>query len=112
MLAMPPHVPDLAMRPVDATRRLGQFGNPIAAIDPEHTFDATNDAAHRATHDRTDRTGDAAAFIETVRGTAGHALSLGQRRHGEHGGEYADRHKSQSHGTILLCCSSLLLFGV
>lgn len=55
----------------------------VALIDAEHAFDAADHAADRGANDRADRTGDAVALMETMRGAAGDALRLGGKRHGE-----------------------------
>src|ERR1035437_8792619 len=63
---------------VPVARRLTHV---VALVEAEHAFDA---AADRGTNHGADRTGDAIALIEAMRGAAGNALRLRGERHGEH----------------------------
>lgn len=70
--------------PTDARRgRFGVFAVAVGVlmIDAEHALDATDNAANCGTDNGADRTGNAIALIETMRGTTRNALRLrGDRR--------------------------------
>jgi hypothetical protein len=61
------------------TRRLLRIGA-ISGIDSEQGFDASNDAADRATNDGPDGPRAPVALIHPMRDAAGNALSLGGHR--------------------------------
>jgi hypothetical protein len=60
-----------------------RFRHVVALIGAEHAFDAADHATDRGANDRADRTGDAIAFIEPMRGAAGDTLRVRGQRHGE-----------------------------
>ena len=66
---------------VPVARRLTHV---VALVNAEHTFDAADHAADRGAEYGADRSGDAIALIEAMRGAAGNALRLRGERHGEH----------------------------
>jgi hypothetical protein len=61
--------------PTVRTRRL-VHARAIVLVDAQHAFDAADDAAYCGTDHRADRTCDASALMEAMRGTSWHALRL------------------------------------
>lgn len=55
----------------------------MLVVDAQHAFDPADHAADRGADHRADRAGNAAAFMETVRGPARDALGLCRQRNGE-----------------------------
>src|SRR5262245_44314628 len=74
----------------DRRRRRDRIGGLVDVVDSEQAFDAADRAADGTADDGANRTGNATALIEAVRGAAGNALRLRRHRQAQQG--YAGDH--------------------
>src|SRR5262245_45022202 len=79
-----PVMPGVAAVAIDR-RRLDRIGRLVDVVDAEQAFDAADRAADGTADHGADRTGNATAFIEAVRGAAGDALRLRRHRRAQQG---------------------------
>lgn len=63
--------------------RIGARMGDMLVVHAQHALDAADHAADRSADHRADRAGNAAAFMESMRGPARDALGLCRQRNGE-----------------------------